>query len=210
MQSVRALPLQDRCCPSTPTSSRPGTRSRTSRWCAPACAGRIPPSSRCALRLHAVVGSCSTSGRPAGSTLLALLGSVLWWRPLAPRPAADPSCQHDAHRGQHDARHCEPSLASLCAAALASAAASRASATARASAHHRPRQRRQRLPARAGPLPCLQLTQRNLFTPGTEVTITNWLGSCAQPCSQGGALSCRKATAPAMGATWPMQLSSGG
>lgn len=28
------------------------------------------------------------------------------------------------------------------------------------------------------------LTQRNLFTPGTEVTITNWLGSCAQPCSQ--------------------------
>ncbi|KAL4458769.1 hypothetical protein ABPG75_013634 [Micractinium tetrahymenae] len=28
------------------------------------------------------------------------------------------------------------------------------------------------------------LTQRNLFTPGTEVTITNWLGSCAQPCSE--------------------------
>jgi hypothetical protein len=34
----------------------------------------------------------------------------------------------------------------------------------------------------------LQLTQFDLFAPGTAVTITNWLGSCMVPCDQGAVL----------------------
>lgn len=40
---------------------------------------------------------------------------------------------------------------------------------------------------RARPSCPLQLTQRDLFWPGTSVTITNWLGSCAVPCDEGEA-----------------------
>lgn len=33
------------------------------------------------------------------------------------------------------------------------------------------------------PTPLLQLTERDLFTPGTSVTLTNWLGMCMTPCT---------------------------
>lgn len=48
------------------------------------------------------------------------------------------------------------------------------------------------------------LTQRDLFTPGTEVTITNWLGSCASPCSEVPAgLSTPPAAVTRAGLPWP-------